>query len=51
MNTNQKNRVANIYISSNLAIDDLSRISDQIKANIAVTLLKRKLKSYISDIS
>ena len=51
MNSNPKNYVTEVFISSNLAVNDLSRVSDQIKANIAVTLLKHKLKNYLSDVN
>ena len=51
MNNTSKNYIANVYIASSLVTNDLSRVSDQIKANIAVTLLKHKLKNYITEIN
>ena len=51
MNNHQKNYIANIFISPDMISSDLYKVSDQIKANIAVTLLKHKLKNYISDIN
>jgi len=49
MDNMKKSYIVNVYASSNVDISDLSRMSDQIKANIAVTLLKHRLKNYIMD--
>ena len=51
MNNRQKDYVANIFVSSDFVVSDLSRVSDQIKANSAVTLLKHKLRNYISEVN
>lgn len=45
------NTISNNYLFEEFDYNTLSKTSNQIKANIAVTLLKHRLKNYLNEIT